>query len=78
MYVCVWGVGIGVWMGVGGPCPPIRNDIVTPRHLLFFDLTEVTPNTAPAHPHATGVAVYLAWFLLFLANRNLDAWLRIA
>ena len=22
-------------MGVGGPCPPVRNDIVTPRHLFF-------------------------------------------
>ena len=21
--------GIGVWMGVEGPCPPVRNDIVT-------------------------------------------------
>ena len=27
-------MGIGVWMGVGRPRPPIRNDIVTPRHLL--------------------------------------------
>ena len=23
-------------MGVLCPCPPVRNDIVTPRHLLFF------------------------------------------
>ena len=23
-----------MWMGVGCPCPPVRNDIVTPRHLL--------------------------------------------
>ena len=23
-------------MGVGCPCPPVRNDIVTPRHLLSF------------------------------------------
>ena len=23
-----------VWMGVGRPCPLIRNDIVTPRHLF--------------------------------------------
>ena len=27
-------MGIGVWMGVGCPCPPVRNDIVTPRHLF--------------------------------------------
>ena len=29
----VW-VGWGVWMGVGRPCPPIRNNSVTPRHLF--------------------------------------------
>ena len=33
MFVC-GRVGFGVWMGVGCPCPPVRNDIVTPRHLL--------------------------------------------
>ena len=35
--VSVWGVEgmVGVRLGVGCPCPPIRNDIVTPR-LLFF------------------------------------------
>ena len=27
-------VGPWVWMGVGCPCPPVRNDIVTPRHLF--------------------------------------------
>ena len=26
--------GLGVWMGVGCPCSPIRNNIVTPRHLF--------------------------------------------
>ena len=30
----VYGVGFGVWMRVGCPCPPVRNDIVTPRHLF--------------------------------------------
>ena len=40
----------GVWMGVGCHCPPIRNDIVTPRHLLetklcIFDV----PKGAPLH-----------------------------
>ena len=29
----VYGVGFGVWMRVGCPCPPIRNNIVTARHL---------------------------------------------
>ena len=31
--VCVLVGGHGVWMGVGCPCPPVRNDVVTPRHL---------------------------------------------
>ena len=25
---------VGVRLGVGCPCPPVGNDIVTPRHLL--------------------------------------------
>ena len=29
-----------MWMGVGCPCPPVRNDIVTPRHLLIDFWTE--------------------------------------
>ena len=33
MLVCVGG-GDGVWMGGGRPCPPVRNDIVTQRHLF--------------------------------------------
>ena len=33
MFECGW--WFGVWMGVGCPCPPVRNDIVTPRHFFF-------------------------------------------
>ena len=33
MYV---GGGHEVWIGVGCPCPPVRYEIVTPRHLFFF------------------------------------------
>ena len=29
-------MGCWVWMGGGCPCPPVRNDIVTPRHLFKF------------------------------------------
>ena len=29
-----WG-RVSVWIRLGCPCPPVRNDIVTPRHLLF-------------------------------------------
>ena len=34
LYVFVCGAEFGVWIGYGCPCPPVRNDIVTPRHLL--------------------------------------------
>ena len=30
--MCV-GVEVGVWMGVGCLCPPVRNDIVTPCYM---------------------------------------------
>ena len=29
-------VGRRVWTGVGCPCPPVRNNIVTPHHLLYI------------------------------------------
>ena len=31
-----WG-WVWVWMRVGCPCPPVRNDIVTPRHSFRHD-----------------------------------------
>ena len=37
-YLCMfecW-LWVGLWMGVGCPCPPVRNDIVTPCHLFLF------------------------------------------
>ena len=40
-YSCeCWG-GCWVWMGVGCPCPPVRNDIGTPRHLFYYRLRGV-------------------------------------
>ena len=38
MYLCWKGgwVGCWLWMGVGCPCPPVRNDIVTTCHLFFL------------------------------------------
>ena len=40
MIVC-W-VEIAVWMGVGCPCPLVRDDIVTPRHL--FVISKLNPS----------------------------------
>ena len=34
MFVCGVGVGVRIW--VGCPCPPVRNNIVTPRHLFLL------------------------------------------
>ena len=36
----VVGGGVGMRLGVGCPCPIIRNDIVTPRRLLIDFWTE--------------------------------------
>ena len=36
-------MGRSVWMGVGCLCPPVRNDIVTPRHLFLPTLTFPKP-----------------------------------
>ena len=52
LFVCVLeGVGgvVGVRLGVGRPCPPVRNDIVTQRHLItllstFFIGLEISPH----------------------------------
>ena len=33
-------MGVGVWMRVGYPCPPVCNNIVTPRHLFLLLYTE--------------------------------------
>ena len=30
-------MGRWVWMGVSCPCPPVRNDIVTLRHLFLYN-----------------------------------------
>ena len=38
MFEC-WG-WVGEWMGFGCPCLPVRNDIVTPRHLLLNNLND--------------------------------------
>ena len=46
MFVC--GVGVRVWIWVGCPCPPVRNDIVTPRH-LFRSSTDLTCSMQTLH-----------------------------
>ena len=43
-------VGHGVWLGVGRHCPPICNDIVTPRHLfLISNIFHLQFDAAPGH-----------------------------
>ena len=41
-------VVVGVWLEVGCPCPPVRNDIVTPHH--FF--TNALPTNQPTNKHS--------------------------
>ena len=48
IFVYVW-----LWMGVGRPCPSVRNNIVTPRPLLVYtgsrdNIASATANPAPA------------------------------
>ena len=49
IFVCV-GMGIGMWMGVGSPCPPISNNVVTLRHLfaLLLLLKSLVQTIKPA------------------------------
>ena len=54
-------VGRGVWMGVGRPCPPVRNDIVTPRHLFFCYLPWIFLNLAKK----TVFFVFCTFFLMY-------------
>ena len=38
-----------MWLGVGCPCPPVRNDIVTPRHLFpSFPQLSFIPSFPPS------------------------------
>ena len=43
--------GHWVWIGVGCPCPPVRNDIVTPRQILFKDLIHICVNSDVLRDH---------------------------
>ena len=36
---------IRLWLGVGRPCPPVRNNIVTPRHLFHNFVLKKNGNT---------------------------------
>ena len=56
--------GLEVWMRVGRPCPPVRNDIVTPRHLFFsispFSMQRTRVYAGYAVP---GTEVWFIWVL---------------
>ena len=47
--VFVYVRGHGMWMGVGCPYPPVRNDIVTPRHLFseILRIVVMSPDETP-------------------------------
>ena len=55
----------GVRLGVGGPCPPIRNDIVTPRHLLRA--VSVLQNEPKLRSSAQS-----EWSILLFLKRSID------
>ena len=68
--VCVWvcecvagvvGGGVGVRLGVGCPCPPVRNDIVTPRHLFKVACTRLYNLSCPL----VGSSVTLCFFSVY-------------
>ena len=77
MFVC--GMGVGVWMGVGCPCPPVRNDIVTPRQLFLFSTLQdaasqhlaVGASVGDFLPDFDGVGVG-DWRRTFRADRGKD------
>ena len=51
-FVSVWegvGDGVGLRLGVGCPCPPVRNDIVTPRHLFSVCEYNLDQNSKKRH-----------------------------
>ena len=41
VYVLVCGKGVEIRLGVGCPCPPVRYDIVTPRHLFSISVSKI-------------------------------------
>ena len=63
MLVC--GKGVGVRLGVNCPCPPVRNDIVTPRHLLINLTTPLVCHIAtPPSCQSGTMLTYVAMLLL--------------
>ena len=63
---------VGVWMDVGCPCPPVRNDIVTPRHLFIFvsfllrfnyksELNSEHGSLNTSNPHVLATAAASIW-----------------
>ena len=58
MLVC--GKGFGVRLGVGCPCPPVRNNIVTPRHL--FQVLVISRTLYSRHKQWEHISVfYFLW-----------------
>ena len=75
-FMFVYSVGFAVWIVVENPCPPVRNNIVTPRHLLIDFWTEpvglslhyniTKPNRKTASP--------IHRFFTFFSNLGMLIW----
>ena len=50
-------LSVGSGFGCRCPCPPIRNDIVTPPHLFYRNIFNLTGGVGPCHGDSGGPAV---------------------
>ena len=60
-------MGRWVWMGVCCPCPPVRNDILTPRHLFYLSNHE---RRTRSFPLPTRTLVLALRFIITSRNRH--------
>ena len=85
--VCLCWKGGWVWLGVCCPCPPVRNDILTPRHLVIrvvfapatpswsattFKSVSLSPESRQNILHTRRCQTTIAVSLAFAARKNFD------
>ena len=77
LFVYVSG-GLGMWMEVGRPCPPVCNDIVTPRHLFshHMKLASILSLVTDVDTFATRLYTPLFWFNGQHIGPSLGSWSR--